>query len=261
MTMRPALRPAVLLIALPIAASAWTSPPPPDYGHVELRNFSGSAGIEPVQFDHWRHRPYFTCRLCHVDIGFAMTAGDTRVSASTNQSGFHCGACHNGKTVVAGKVVFPACGARATPVDAARCRRCHHRGDPAQRRKEFEAVAEGLPRAGAAGEVDWEKAEALGRIHPADHVEGVSLPRRPIAMDKDVTIESRGWMTDVIFSHKKHAIWNGCEVCHPEIFPHNREAPRPKMVDIASGESCGACHGRVAFSLGACERCHRKPVQ
>jgi hypothetical protein len=26
-------------------------------------------------------------------------------------------------------------------------------------------------------------------------------------------------MPNVTFSHKKHALWNGCELCHPDIFP------------------------------------------
>ena len=25
-------------------------------------------------------------------------------------------------------------------------------------------------------------------------------------------------MSEIIFSHKKHTVWNGCELCHPEIF-------------------------------------------
>jgi hypothetical protein len=28
-------------------------------------------------FRHWLHRSKYTCRLCHVDIGFAMEAGGT----------------------------------------------------------------------------------------------------------------------------------------------------------------------------------------
>jgi len=32
-----------------------------------------------VVFDHWLHRAKFTCRLCHVDIGFAMKAEATDI--------------------------------------------------------------------------------------------------------------------------------------------------------------------------------------
>jgi c(7)-type cytochrome triheme protein len=61
-------------------------------------------------------------------------------------------------------------------------------------------------------------------------------------------------MTDVLFSHRKHAVWNGCEVCHPEIFAPG--AQRYTMLEISAGEACGVCHGKVAFSLRECERCH-----
>jgi len=256
---RSAAAATLLLAAGP--GRAWTTEPPPDYGRVVLANFAPKAGMAPAQFDHWRHRARYTCRVCHVDLGFAMSPGATRVSATTNRAGFHCGSCHNGTARFAGKPVFGACGTRATPDDDSRCQRCHSRGDAAARRKDFEEFAAGLPRIGTARDVDWEKAEAKGAIHPADGVEGVSIPRRPIQMDKEVAIASRGWTNSVIFSHKKHAVWNGCEVCHPDIYPHTQGAARSSMLEISSGASCGACHGKVAFSLGECERCHLNPVR
>jgi c(7)-type cytochrome triheme protein len=70
------------------------------------------------------------------------------------------------------------------------------------------------------------------------------------------------WMTDVKFSHRKHAAWNGCEVCHPEIFPRTKAGATPfTMLDISGGQACGACHGKVAFPLAYCDRCHVKPVR
>ena len=47
-------------------------PLPSDYGNVVMNNYSEKAGLSPVVFDHWLHRARFTCRLCHVDIAFAM---------------------------------------------------------------------------------------------------------------------------------------------------------------------------------------------
>jgi c(7)-type cytochrome triheme protein len=250
---------AALLAAPALAASAWNVTPPPDYGRVVLSNFTPKAKMAPVQFDHWRHRARHTCRVCHVDVGFAMTQGETRISASTNQGGFHCAACHDGKRTHDGRPVFAACGEKVTPEDEARCARCHSRGDAAQRRKDYEAFAAELPRRG--GDVDWEAAEAAKRIRPADQVPGVSIPRPPMRMDKDVAITSKGWMTDVTFSHRKHAAWNGCEVCHPDIYPHKQADARKTMLEISAGESCGACHGKVAFSLADCQRCHLKQVR
>jgi c(7)-type cytochrome triheme protein len=82
-------------------------------------------------------------------------------------------------------------------------------------------------------------------------------------MDRDVPIESKAtWMPDVLFSHKKHALWNGCEVCHPEIFPSTKRGTiKYSMFQIWDGQYCGVCHGKVAFPLRDCQRCHTKPVQ
>ena len=50
-------------------------PLPYEYGRVINDNYSEASHIAPVVFDHWLHRAKFTCRLCHVDIGFGMKAG------------------------------------------------------------------------------------------------------------------------------------------------------------------------------------------
>ena len=87
-------------------------PLPYDYGKVVINNYSEKAGMPPVVFDHWVHRSKFTCRLCHVDIGFGMKAGSTGIKAADNMSGYYCGSCHNDKSV-AGAKVFKACEERA----------------------------------------------------------------------------------------------------------------------------------------------------
>src|SRR5208282_1201066 len=101
-------------------------PPPPenpsDYGKVILDNHSSTAGPGPVVFDHWLHRAKFTCRLCHVDVGFAMQANGTGITASTNRQGFHCGACHDGKRLFEGNPAFAACSNETNGKD---CNRCH----------------------------------------------------------------------------------------------------------------------------------------
>ena len=61
----------VLLAALAYDAGA----APADYGRVVINNASQKAGLAPVVFDHWLHRAKYTCRLCHIDIGFGMKAG------------------------------------------------------------------------------------------------------------------------------------------------------------------------------------------
>jgi c(7)-type cytochrome triheme protein len=258
---RRALAPLAALL-LAGAAPARAIPPPgsAEYGRVTLDASSRAAGVPPVAFDHWRHRARFTCRLCHVDVGFAMRAGATEVSATSNRDGYHCGACHDGKRAIRGQVLFPACDGTRRVEPGSACARCHRAPDAARARREFEAFARELPRDWA-GLVDWEKAEASGKIRPADFLEGVSIKRTPIRNRLEITIASRAsWMGNVLFSHPKHAVWNGCEVCHPDIFPNGGEARRYTMLDINSGEACGACHDKVAFPLAGCERCHVKPV-
>jgi c(7)-type cytochrome triheme protein len=252
--MRRAL--AAVALAIPLAAAAAWEEEGPEYGRVVLDNSSSAAGMAQVPFDHWTHRARHTCRACHVDVGFAMTAGATEVSASTNRAGHHCGACHDGATSHAGRRVFAACGERSAGPPPERCARCHARGDAARLRRDFEAFASTLPRKGRGRGIDWEEAEGRRLVRPRDDVPGLSIRRPPLRHDVDVVITSRGWMTDVLFSHRKHAVWNGCEVCHPEIFPSGPGAGRYTMLQITAGEACGACHGKVAFGIGDCERCH-----
>jgi c(7)-type cytochrome triheme protein len=251
-----------ILAGLALLGAGWTVPVPHEYGRVVLDNFSSRAGVPPVAFDHFRHRSKFTCRLCHVDIGFAMSAGETRVSFETNSQRFHCGACHNGKTQHQDRPIFQACsGARALDPSGS-CARCHARSDPARLQREFQAATRNLPR-DVFGGVDWEKAEAERAVRPVDYLDGISIPRRALQMDREVQRDSKvGWMSKVIFSHRKHAVWNGCEVCHPEIFPKTRSGEvHYTMLEIAAGQYCGVCHDKVAFPIGDCRRCHTEPVK
>ncbi|RME69400.1 MAG: hypothetical protein D6778_00550, partial [Nitrospirae bacterium] len=54
--------------------------------------------------------------------------------------------------------------------------------------------------------------------------------------------------------------WNGCELCHPDIFGVKKGATHYSMQDIFNGKFCGACHGKVAFALYDCRLCHTKDV-
>jgi c(7)-type cytochrome triheme protein len=249
-----------LSAALALLTLGMSYPPPHKIGTVVLERRARAAGIPAVQFEHWRHRARFTCRVCHVDVGFAMTAGESGISASTNGSGFHCGACHDGKRTFRGARLFPACSEARSLDDA--CGRCHALPDPARARASYEAFAAELP-TNRYGAIDWERAEARGAIKPSDVLEGVSVPRAALRMDKDVKITADAkWVTDILFSHKKHAIWNGCEVCHPEIFPATQAgAVKFTMLEISGGQYCGACHDKVAFPLADCGGCHRKQMR
>jgi len=105
------------------------------------------------------------------------------------------------------------------------------------------------------------KAEDEGRVKLVDYLEGVSIRRQKLKNPEDIEISAKETgMPDIIFSHRKHAIWNGCELCHPEIFGVNRGEVKYTMQDIFDGKFCGACHDIVAFPNSDCQGCHTKPV-
>ncbi len=234
---------------------------PSDYGKVVLNNYSEKAGLAPVVFDHWLHRSRFTCRLCHVDIAFGMKAGTTGITAADNMSGVYCGACHNGKNTFEGKKIFEACSKTHPKEDTKRCERCHSLGKNVKREYDFAKFTERFPKERFGNGINWEKAEEDGIIKLMDFLEGVSVRRKSLASPKDLAVKPKqAEMPEIIFSHTKHAVWNGCELCHPDIFGIKTGATKYSMTEIFEGRYCGACHDKVAFPNLDCQRCHTKPV-
>jgi c(7)-type cytochrome triheme protein len=220
-----------------------------------MNNLSEKNGMAPVVFSHWLHRSKFTCRLCHVDIGFAMQANGTAIREEDNRKGFYCGACHNGKIAFAATV-------RKSPMEEEKnCDRCHWQGRNASPRFDFAAFTAGFPKGRFGNNVDWEAAELEGKIRLTDTLPEISVKRRPLEVPKDYSIEAKmAGLPEIIFSHKKHAVWNGCELCHPDIYAVKTGATKYTMEDVFAGKFCGACHGSVAFPATDCQRCHVKPV-
>jgi c(7)-type cytochrome triheme protein len=234
-------------------------PLPYEYGRAVIANYSEKAGLAPVVFEHWLHRAKFTCRLCHVDIGFAMKAGATGIKASDNMNGYYCGSCHNGKKTFDGKTVFDSC----EWTSGQGCVRCHSLGKNMKGEYDFNKFTDNLPRGRFGNGVDWEKAEENGVIKPLDYLEGISIKRQSLTAQKDFALSAKlEGMPDIIFSHKKHTVWNGCELCHPEIFVGVKKGTtKYSMTEIFEGKYCGVCHTSVAFPVIDCQRCHTKPVQ
>lgn len=252
----------VLLCLFPMAVFSANIPPAEELGKVVLNTTSEKAGMVPVVFDHWLHRAKFTCRLCHVDIGFAMEKEATGITADLNMQGLYCGSCHNGNRTIDGKEVFASCAEKVSEEEKKRCARCHSRGPKGLREYEFEKFTENFPRLRGGNAIDWEKAEDDGIIKLIDFLPGISFHRDPLTAQEDFSIEVTTWASDVIFSHKKHAVWNGCEVCHPQIFPSSRKGTvQYSMFQIMRGEYCGICHLNVAFSVWICYKCHKNPVR
>ncbi len=232
-------------------------PLPFEYGRVVIDNYSEEADFIPVVFDHWLHRAKFTCRLCHVDIGFAMKANETRIRAVDNNNGYYCGSCHNGEAV------FPSCRNDISPKEFQICIRCHSVGRRVDRKYDFREFTKDLPKGRLGNGVDWEKAEQQGKITPVDYIEGISIKRDKFVDPKDFELKSKVMgMPNIIFSHRKHTVWNGCEVCHPEIFVGIKKGmTKYSMADFYEGRYCGVCHNSVAFPLLDCQRCHTESVR
>jgi len=262
----------ILLFAFPNWASVQENAPSGDYsqyilspeyfGMVRLNNYSQKAGVAPVIFDHWLHRAIFTCRICHVDIGFAMKSNETKISAAENMNGYYCGACHDGKKAIDDKKIFAACAVKYTSKEGKRCARCHSEGKTGQRKYDYQTFTKNLPRL-QYNLIDWEKAEVKGQIKSITFIEGVSYARDSLKAQKDFSITAKSWRkSDVIFSHKKHVVWNGCGVCHPLIFPSSEKGTvQYSMFQIIDGEYCGACHVTVAFPVWICSKCHKETVK
>jgi len=189
-----------------------------------------------------------------------MKAGATEITAADNRNGLYCGVCHNGKAQEGSRKVFAACSADKS--DMTRCERCHAQGKAVKREYDFNTFTAKLPKQPGGNGINWEKAASDGLITPIDYIHGLSLKRPPQPAQADFTIHPKsGGKADIIFSHKKHVVWNGCEGCHPEVFKGGkRGATAYSMKEIDDGKFCGVCHRAVAFPLSDCTRCHSKPV-
>ncbi|BCA80812.1 c(7)-type cytochrome triheme domain-containing protein [Desulfuromonas sp. AOP6] len=220
-----------------------------EYGSVVMNNYSEQKNIAPVVFPHWVHRARYTCRLCHVDIGFAMTAEGTQMTETDNINGLYCGACHNGQEA------FSVAKAEKN------CDRCHSYGKNVLFKNNFYDFRKKMPKERFGNGIDWLKAEDEGLVTVRDYLEGVSISRAKIKEpDKFDLTPTEPNMPNIILSHQKHVVWNGCELCHPEIFPVKKSAQAYSMQDIFNGKYCGVCHDTVAFPNIDCQRCHTQPV-
>ena len=114
--------------------------------------------------------------------------------------------------------------------------------------------AEGLPK-DRYGLIDWAKIVRDAIINPK-HSLDPNAEEMP-TLEMDVVIASKGdFVDDVMFPHEMHTYWLSCEACHPAMFVPAKGANNMSMVGISRGEWCGRCHGKVAFPLTDCNRCH-----
>jgi c(7)-type cytochrome triheme protein len=117
--------------------------------------------------------------------------------------------------------------------------------------------AAGLPK-DKYGLVDWAKLVRENIIKPKPSLDPNADEMPPLKMD--VVIPAKGdFVNDVLYPHEMHTYWLKCEVCHPKIFVPAKGQNNMTMVGIVQGKWCGRCHGKVAFPLTDCNRCHTVP--
>ena len=115
---------------------------------------------------------------------------------------------------------------------------------------------ETLSDAKSGNRVDWVKALEQGEIAP--RYERLSDEAQPVVMDLNIVREVKGSMPDVVYPHKQHTEWLDCSNCHPAIFIPQKGANQISMASILLGQTCGVCHGKVAFPVSECRKCHSK---
>ena len=118
---------------------------------------------------------------------------------------------------------------------------------------------ETLPDSKSGNYVQWNAAMDEGLIEPRNSLGEVSTP--PIVLDLNIVREVKGSMPDVVYPHKQHTQWLDCSNCHPAIFIPQKGANQISMASILLGEKCGVCHGKVAFPVSECRRCHSRPKE
>lgn len=119
-----------------------------------------------------------------------------------------------------------------------------------------EAFAE-FPKSNDGNLVDWVATLKEQRIAPWSEYEDPQA--EPFLMDLVIVREVKGSMPNVVFPHEPHTEWLDCSNCHDEIFVPEKGANQISMAAILLGQKCGVCHGRVAFPVSDCRRCHSQP--
>lgn len=116
-----------------------------------------------------------------------------------------------------------------------------------------------LPKDPAGNGVNWVKALNDHDITP--RYDRSNPQAQAAVMDLNIVREVKGSMPNVVYPHKAHTQWLDCSNCHPAIFIPQKGANQISMAAILMGQKCGVCHGKVAFPVSECRRCHSQPKQ
>jgi len=215
--------------------------PPAQYGNVLISRQTYSSTHPPVAFSHWIHRRYYTCRVCHFELNFAMKTNGTDITEAKIRKGEYCGACHNDQL--------------AFGVSDSTCDLCHT-GNIASTDQRFSELKD-YPKSQYGDGVNWVKALRKGFIKPKQSLFDENF--ESLRFDKNLRLEPE-WKiikTRAIFPHQKHVEWLDCADCHPDIFNIQKKGTQFfRMEFLVKGKFCGVCHMNVSFPMQDCKKCH-----
>lgn len=103
------------------------------------------------------------------------------------------------------------------------------------------------------GEIDWMQALNRKSIRPRANIKTEGAME---VLDLDIVMTNTKTMPHVRFPHSSHTQWLACSNCHPTPFVAQKGGNTMPMDSILKGKFCGMCHGKVAFSIYICQRCH-----
>lgn len=220
--------------------------------------------IPYVLYPHWMHQIFFECRVCHTGI-FVPKRGANDINKDKILDGKLCGECHDGSYAFNAK-------------DS--CERCHMVGTPREEKfrdvekVDMEKIQKAADRLGVEWHpdrlpdgkipvgkfkfVDWTKMNELEVYDSIAKVEGVSEPATKTHDSKILYPSPYSFVKDAVFDHAVHTPRMLCEHCHPIVFDRKLSKEKIKMSEMAAGAACGYCHGKTAFKLADCNRCHTR---
>jgi len=231
--------------------------------------------LPTVLYPHWKHQIFFKCKACH-DGSFKMKRGANDITHAKFEEGAQCGACHNG-TIAFDAAIEGEClkchmssagvddmntikGISYTDIDIESIKASAKRlGDELKDGK----LNDGKLPLDKLGNIDWLKLEDEGITTPLASIPG----KEGIVEDKKhtsliiFTPEGGKALKNVPFSHNQHTSRLECASCHPNIFQDKLNSNDVTMAGLATGQFCGACHGKVgSLPLLDCQKCHNMPT-
>lgn len=148
----------------------------------------------------------------------------------------------------------PAASANAAPAEDG----IHDPENPGTHSLQWPSEAfQDLPKSLDGNRIDWVKSLSEGLIRPWYDLEDPEA--EAFVLDLVIVREVKGSMPNVVYPHEQHTQWLDCSNCHDGIFVPEKGANQISMAGILLGQKCGVCHGKVAFPVSDCRRCHSQP--